>query len=105
MKRARANNPELTQALALLARQFEFGALQAETDPVGFLHTVTREIMGLRAVVCSAAVELEGCGDNSCVVQAPKGMATNGGCRCNERQLRRAVQALKAKLRMQPEEP
>jgi hypothetical protein len=25
-----------------------------------------------------------GCGDNSCVFVKPKGMATNGGCRCIE---------------------
>jgi hypothetical protein len=30
--------------------------------------------------------------DNSCVVATPDGMATNGGCRCDERKLRRAVQ-------------
>lgn len=30
--------------------------------------------------------------DNSCVVASPTGMATNGGCRCDERKLRRAVQ-------------
>jgi hypothetical protein len=41
-------------------------------------------------------VELVGCGDNSCVIVSPKGMATNGGCRCDERALRRAVLALKA---------
>lgn len=29
--------------------------------------------------------------DNSCVCVAPTGMATNGGCRCDERKLRRAV--------------
>lgn len=23
-----------------------------------------------------------GCGDNSCLIQRPKGQATNGGCRC-----------------------
>lgn len=32
-----------------------------------------------------------GCGDTSCVVASPKGMATNGGCLCDERTLRRAV--------------
>lgn len=26
-----------------------------------------------------------GCGDNSCLFAQPKGMATNGGCRCLER--------------------
>lgn len=31
-----------------------------------------------------------GC-DNSCVVARPRGMATNGGCRCDERKLRQAV--------------
>jgi hypothetical protein len=35
---------------------------------------------------------VQGCGDNSCIVAQPKGMATNGGCRCDERTLRRAVQ-------------
>lgn len=40
---------------------------------------------------------LEGCGDNSCLVRSPKGMATNGGCRCDERRLRRAMQYWKAR--------
>lgn len=26
--------------------------------------------------------DFKGCGDNSCLVKKPKGMATNGGCRC-----------------------
>jgi hypothetical protein len=30
--------------------------------------------------------------DNSCVCATPTGMATNGGCRCDERKLRQAVQ-------------
>lgn len=34
---------------------------------------------------------VSGCGDNSCQVAQPKGMATNGGCRCDERTLRRAL--------------
>ena len=43
------------------------------------------------------------CGDNSCVcAEERKGMRTNGGCRCDERSLRLAVQfwkreALKAR--------
>jgi hypothetical protein len=33
-----------------------------------------------------------GCGDHSCItVDGPGGMATNGGCRCDEITLRRAV--------------
>lgn len=34
--------------------------------------------------------------DNSCVVARAQGMATNGGCRCDERKLRRAVQYWRA---------
>jgi hypothetical protein len=37
--------------------------------------------------------------DNSCVVARPNGMATNGGCRCDERTLRRAVQWWRGKAR------
>lgn len=39
-------------------------------------------------------------GDNSCCVASPKGMGTNGGCRCSERDLRRAVLVLKAQRRV-----
>lgn len=39
--------------------------------------------------------ELVGCGDNSCIVAKPTGMATNGGCRCDEQRLKRAVMALR----------
>lgn len=35
---------------------------------------------------------LLGCGDSSCEVRAPEGMATNGRCRCGDTELRRAVQ-------------
>lgn len=33
----------------------------------------------------------KGCGDNSCIVEAPKGMATNGGCRCEPITIRMAL--------------
>lgn len=42
--------------------------------------------------------DLVGCGDHSCVVAKPNGMGTNGGCRCDGRELRRAVLTLKARL-------
>jgi hypothetical protein len=32
-----------------------------------------------------------GCGDSSCQVAQASGMSTNGGCRCDERTLRRAL--------------
>lgn len=36
------------------------------------------------AVAAEALTSLLGCGDNSCLFVKPKGMATNGGCRCWE---------------------
>jgi hypothetical protein len=36
-------------------------------------------------------LSVNGCGDNSCEVRKPRGMATNGGCRCEERELRWAM--------------
>jgi len=36
------------------------------------------EHTGLRQIWDS----VEGCGDHSCLVKPPKGMGTNGGCRC-----------------------
>lgn len=44
-----------------------------------------------------------GCGDNSCVVANAAGMATNGGCSCDARTLRMALQYYKtlAKFRAQ----
>lgn len=41
---------------------------------------------------------LKGCGDSSCIVAKPSGMATNGGCRCEKPALRRAVLTLRAQL-------
>jgi hypothetical protein len=32
-----------------------------------------------------------GCGDSSCVVARPRGQHTNSGCRCDARELRRAL--------------
>lgn len=39
-----------------------------------------------------------GCGDNSCVIVTPSGMATNGGCRCEARELRFALQHFKRRI-------
>lgn len=39
-----------------------------------------------------------GCGDNSCEVARPRGMATNGGCHCDPREVRRALRFYKRKL-------
>lgn len=52
----------------------------------------------LECVKTTAALPLQGCGDHSCVVRRPDGMGTNGGCQCSERQLRRAVRVLTARL-------
>lgn len=34
---------------------------------------------------------VSGCMDNSCLISPPKGMGTNGGCRCDIRAFRRAM--------------
>lgn len=56
------------------------------------------EIDAKRKALQDAADELHiaqgqptGCGDNSCIVRPPRGMATNGGCRCELPALRAAV--------------
>lgn len=39
---------------------------------------------------------IRGCGDNSCAVRFPSGgVCTNGGCRCDERDLRAGASALR----------
>ena len=43
-----------------------------------------------------AVEEVGGCGDSSCLFTKPKGMATNGGCRC----LRDHDRALDRQLRV-----
>ncbi len=47
---------------------------------------ILAELEALRPAVETAAKYVgEGCGDNSCIFERPRGMATNGGCRCVER--------------------
>ena len=52
----------------------------------------------LNSVKAREPVDLAGvgCGDNSCLVERPRGMATNGGCHCEPRALRHAVMAYRA---------
>lgn len=46
-----------------------------------------------------AALQQWKCGDHSCVVARTKGMGTNGGCRCDARNLRMAVQLFRKFMR------
>lgn len=85
-----------------MARLFPYWNWYTANDPTLFIDNVARELLRLRDIVQTAELELEGCGDNSCVVQTPKGMATNGGCRCDERKLRSAVRILKARAQVKP---
>ncbi|MEQ9418118.1 MAG: hypothetical protein RJQ08_11300 [Salinisphaeraceae bacterium] len=39
---------------------------------------------------------MKGCRDNSCVIEKPTGMATNGGCRCRPWQLRAEIVRLQS---------
>lgn len=53
--------------------------------------------------------EIGGCSDGDCCVIRPRGMHTNGGCRCstNSMTMRRVLRAYQAALGMQhaPQEP
>ena len=57
-----------------------------------------------------SALDGIGCGDHSCVVRRPRGMGTNGGCRCLPRELhpddavrlRKAFHALRAHIEAEP---
>ena len=60
------------------------------------LDALTRENDALRRQLAELRrdpgdMPVKGCGDNSCVVAQPKGMATNGGCRCELREVRGAL--------------
>jgi hypothetical protein len=44
-----------------------------------------------------------GCGDSSCEVAQATGMATNGGCGCDERTVRRALRYYKRLARFRAE--
>lgn len=52
---------------------------------------LTAALMRYDALMAS----VEGCTDGGCVIRAPKGMHTNGGCRCTraEHKMRRAMYA------------
>ena len=41
---------------------------------------------------------IEGCGDSGCAIKPPKGMATNGGCRCGRGSFRSALQVARRQL-------
>jgi hypothetical protein len=61
-----------------------------------------KELMKLKAELAiprDPGDEVEGCGDGSCIIQAPKGQHTNGGCRCEEPRLRRGVRYWRAKAK------
>ena len=42
--------------------------------------------------------DMQGCGDSLCCIRRPSGMVTNGGCRCPQYHLRRAIGRLTAAL-------
>lgn len=59
-----------------------------DADLIERLATALREAEKERGAIAEAAAAVTqyvGCGDNSCRFVTPKGMATNGGCRCERR--------------------
>lgn len=53
--------------------------LSKATDDINQLN---QTIDDMRNAITNALQAFGGCGDNSCMMQKPKGMSTNGGCRC-----------------------
>jgi hypothetical protein len=54
-------------------------------EAAGRIEELEKQIQTLNVVAqnyIKLAEEIGGCGDSSCVVVRPKGMCTNGGCRC-----------------------
>ncbi len=41
--------------------------------------------------------DIKGCGDSLCIIETPKGMATNGGCRCRPYKFAQKMRALTKK--------
>jgi hypothetical protein len=61
---------------------------------------LTREVEYLRRIDAERRKDpgdlpVRGCGDSGCIVARPTGMHTNGGCRCEAFELRRALQYYK----------
>lgn len=65
---------------------------QAIAKEVARLQNLCRDGVAFRVAALWDQTNAIGCGDNSCVHGRRGGLATNGGCRCDESQLRRAAQ-------------
>lgn len=58
------------------------------------LDAIRKEIARLQAALgVVQRPEIEGCGDTSCRCRPTSGMATNGGCRCDEHRVHAALDA------------
>jgi hypothetical protein len=58
------------------------------------LDAIRKEIARLQAALApTKRPEIEGCGDTSCRCHPPSGVATNGGCRCDEHRVHAALAA------------
>ena len=56
------------------------------------LDAIRKEISRLKtAIAPTKRPDIEGCGDTSCRCRPPSGVATNGGCRCDERRVHAAL--------------
>lgn len=58
------------------------------------IRLLAAEVERLRAEIIAPI----GCTDHGCIVATPKGQGTNGGCRCDERILRRAIRKMRREL-------
>lgn len=58
------------------------------------LDAIRKEVGRLQAALApTKRPDIEGCGDTSCRCRPPSGVATNGGCRCDEHRVHAALAA------------
>lgn len=75
----------------LSGRGYEAVVLDGAFDCARCRDVITRHMHGLAEALGALPPDRptpSGCGDNSCVIRRPGGMATNGGCRCAMHEVR-----------------
>lgn len=91
---SRLDNTRLADAIGLTRSEFApiLPRFDARVTCPLCQDVVRRKVAALQQGL--GAVErpaIEGCGDSGCICRPTSGMATNGGCRCDERTVRRAL--------------